>query len=457
MSKRVFLRISTVCLALIVCTKADAQPKDSDGIVTTGPWLKALHPVSRHVDGSSRTTSASLQRGPDLTIEENRISALYPLTMSVFFDTGSAEIDRRYVLFESPSQTAQFSDTTLPGGTLQKHYHLLNLVGFRMKRYPATTIRLVGANSGEPDRGETRELSRKRAEEVGDYLINVWKIDPKRISLLSPRDLPGIPSDMNDPLGLGAAENRRVEIRSDDYDIVRPVEQHDNRRGLYPDSILFRIGNGMPDEMIANREIEIRWNGETWYVMRNIGISDTLSPAFFWGKENSVDPWTAPNDCIPYTARLVLHTTDGRTLRSDEIAIPVRIRQHSLCCRCFTDSTVERYTLTLFDFDRSDLTPFAEQVIRTMILPNISANSNILITGYTDVIGDEEHNQSLSERRSTAYRTLLERSGIARTRISAHGVGEERPLYRNDLPEGRFYNRTVQVVAVSPRIPSACD
>jgi hypothetical protein len=33
--------------------------------------------------------------------------------------------------------------------------------------------------------------------------------------------------------------------------------------------------------------------------------------------------------------------------------------------------------------------------------------------------------------------------------LDGKGVGEEAPLYSNELPEGRFYNRTVQIVVES--------
>jgi outer membrane protein OmpA-like peptidoglycan-associated protein len=34
--------------------------------------------------------------------------------------------------------------------------------------------------------------------------------------------------------------------------------------------------------------------------------------------------------------------------------------------------------------------------------------------------------------------------------LNSRGTGEEEPLYSNELPEGRFFNRTVQVIIETP-------
>jgi outer membrane protein OmpA-like peptidoglycan-associated protein len=67
------------------------------------------------------------------------------------------------------------------------------------------------------------------------------------------------------------------------------------------------------------------------------------------------------------------------------------------------------------------------------------------VTGYTDWIGDPKHNLELSTARaSSAAAALRLPTG------SVAGFGRERPQTDNRLPEGRFYNRTVQIIVERP-------
>ncbi len=71
----------------------------------------------------------------------------------------------------------------------------------------------------------------------------------------------------------------------------------------------------------------------------------------------------------------------------------------------------------------------------------------IAIEGHTDDTGDDAHNQDLSERRAEAVRRfLIQEHGIAGSRLEARGLGETRPVDRNDTPEGRQNNRRVELV-----------
>jgi outer membrane protein OmpA-like peptidoglycan-associated protein len=74
------------------------------------------------------------------------------------------------------------------------------------------------------------------------------------------------------------------------------------------------------------------------------------------------------------------------------------------------------------------------------------------VTGYTDIVGQEDRNQLLSRQRAGTVDRGLKRnvaSGIVAS-LNTEGVGETDPLFSNDLPEGRFYNRTVQIVIETP-------
>lgn len=259
------------------------------------PELAWDAPQSDYIASLPETAPARYRNFKGLVIEEIQVKEIYPLLTYVFFDSGSAEIPNRYKLFRSPDQTRGFTDTTIPGGTLQKYYHLLNIIGFRMKEYPNTKITLGGYNSTGPrapdQPGENPEVSQKRRDVVYKYLTEIWQIDPSRIELLDikrPNDgFPPERSNPTDPLGL--VENRRAEIRSEDWEIMRPIFVKEIRRFHSPDAMTFQMKNGIADQLVARRAIEIRRKGDpNWHTMTDIGTTDPTSPEYNWYK--NADP-----------------------------------------------------------------------------------------------------------------------------------------------------------------------
>jgi outer membrane protein OmpA-like peptidoglycan-associated protein len=72
-------------------------------------------------------------------------------------------------------------------------------------------------------------------------------------------------------------------------------------------------------------------------------------------------------------------------------------------------------------------------------------DSQLLIVGHTDNVGDDSYNQRLSERRSNSAAAYLGTQGVARTRLAATGKGESEPVTTNETDAGRQKNRRVEV------------
>ena len=71
----------------------------------------------------------------------------------------------------------------------------------------------------------------------------------------------------------------------------------------------------------------------------------------------------------------------------------------------------------------------------------------VTIQGHTDSIGSTDLNMDLSRRRSEAVRNaLVDRYGIAASRLSARGYGATVPKDTNETAEGRARNRRVELV-----------
>ncbi|HKI50819.1 MAG TPA: OmpA family protein [Geothermobacteraceae bacterium] len=102
-----------------------------------------------------------------------------------------------------------------------------------------------------------------------------------------------------------------------------------------------------------------------------------------------------------------------------------------------------------FDFDKSDIKPeFAAdlQTAGDFVLKNKNV-PYIVITGYTDSVGEEDYNQKLSERRAAAVRQyLIDNFGIDPDRLAARGGGESSPVADNSTENGRYENRRVEIV-----------
>lgn len=73
-------------------------------------------------------------------------------------------------------------------------------------------------------------------------------------------------------------------------------------------------------------------------------------------------------------------------------------------------------------------------------------DTNLIIEGHTDTVGNEATNQVLSERRASAVSSLLRAYGVAPGRMTTVGYGETRPVATNETESGRRLNRRVEVL-----------
>ncbi|MBV7434930.1 OmpA family protein [Cardiobacteriaceae bacterium TAE3-ERU3] len=103
---------------------------------------------------------------------------------------------------------------------------------------------------------------------------------------------------------------------------------------------------------------------------------------------------------------------------------------------------------TFFAFDKSDLKPQGQEVIRQLAADVNSRGANvqkITIVGNTDWVGTEQYNQGLSERRAASVANYMVENGVPPQLIEAYGVGESNPIATNETAEGRALNRRVDI------------
>ncbi len=105
----------------------------------------------------------------------------------------------------------------------------------------------------------------------------------------------------------------------------------------------------------------------------------------------------------------------------------------------------------LFPSDQSTLLPEAQTRL-DQVAQALMANKErtIVIEGYTDSRGSDSHNLDLSRRRAEAVRDFLTSRGYEPDRITARGMGKDKPVASNSSAEGRANNRRVEII-VQPK------
>ena len=101
----------------------------------------------------------------------------------------------------------------------------------------------------------------------------------------------------------------------------------------------------------------------------------------------------------------------------------------------------------LFDSGQFSLKPGArEKLAKVAGILLAYPGLNIEVGGYTDNVGGDAMNQTLSENRAGAVRDYLVQEGVLRNSVTARGFGNTMPVSSNDNAAGRQENRRVELV-----------
>jgi len=111
----------------------------------------------------------------------------------------------------------------------------------------------------------------------------------------------------------------------------------------------------------------------------------------------------------------------------------------------FADGTLVTYGI-YFDSGSDVVKPESAPVLR-QIAAYMSANPtvNVKIVGHTDNQGKSDGNLDLSKRRSAAVaKVLADQFKLGADRFKTDGMGDTKPISKNDTSEGRAANRRVE-------------
>ncbi len=101
----------------------------------------------------------------------------------------------------------------------------------------------------------------------------------------------------------------------------------------------------------------------------------------------------------------------------------------------------------LFDTGKYSLKPGArEKLAKVAGILLAYPGLNIEVGGYTDNVGGDQMNQTLSENRARSVRDYLVQQGVATNSVTARGFGNTLAVASNDSAAGRQQNRRVELL-----------
>jgi outer membrane protein OmpA-like peptidoglycan-associated protein len=158
-------------------------------------------------------------------------------------------------------------------------------------------------------------------------------------------------------------------------------------------------------------------------------------------------PWQQPKE---------FQVPKGKWQEPGNLQIPKGINAVKTTVRKTAKSCERRLSVVgdaLFDFDKSDLRPDAEETLAAAVpgIEKLGGRPN-RIEGHTDSKGSDAYNQKLSEARARTVRDWLAGRKVIPAATPIRGYGKSMPVAPNtrpdgkDDPEGRQKNRRVEVV-----------
>ncbi len=112
----------------------------------------------------------------------------------------------------------------------------------------------------------------------------------------------------------------------------------------------------------------------------------------------------------------------------------------------------------LFDTGKYSLKPGArEKLAKVAGILLAYPGLNVEVGGYTDNVGGDAMNQTLSENRANSVRDYLVQQGVASGSVSSKGFGNTLPVASNDNSTGRQQNRRVELLVSGDAIGSPAN
>ena len=375
------------------------------------------------------------------------VREVFPIRNYVFFDKGSSSIPSRYVLLNK-NEVKDFKEDKVELNTPKNmsgrsnrqmivYYNVLNIIGDRMSKNKNTSITLVGSS----DNGSTEALV--MAQNVKNYLVSTFDIAEGRIKTEG-REKPAIPSVKaggTKELELLSEGNRRVSIESNSPELLMEF-QSGKEAPLKPVEIY--TTNQTPDDVVFNvptsKETLSAWSLQ---IKGKDGITQNYGP--YTENKISIPRKTIMGSQPAGNFKVMLN---GTTKTGSNLT-----KESTIYLTPYIAPEVQesiRFSV-IYEYNESKSIDIYEKYLTEIVTPKIPNNGKVIITGYTDIIGEVEYNKSLSLARANDVKNILEKSlaSVGRKdvifKVIGNGEDENLAPFNNKYPEERFYNRTVVI------------
>ncbi|MCX7929685.1 MAG: OmpA family protein [Chlorobi bacterium] len=401
------------------------------------PKQKDVQTASLTLELYERMPDSTLVALDTLRCREIVWTDFHPILPYLFFDYGSSSLDLHY--HQLTRYDADHYQPVVDLDQMNTYYNVLNIVGFGLRQNPNTRLRIKGCIS----RREMQQiphwqlLAQSRAETIARYFEETWGIERSRVKLL-PVGLPQkMSSERHDD---GIAENQRVELYSDDNELMQPVMMRDTM--LQSSSTHLRLSV----HVVSPTPI-VRWNVSVEQARRvlykNSGMEE-CPKLLDIELDNDMMRRLQRSQHEPLVVRMSIEQ-EGKGVHEYVRAIPLAVESLEQLRSRQEVTEVDRYIIMLFDAGKATPSPQSRAVI-TYVRKRLSTGSIVSIIGSTDRTGSLRYNLELSQQRADAVAKLLEYP-IDR----ALGIGPDMRNYDNNRPEGRFHARTVKIEVEHPR------
>lgn len=372
-----------------------------------------------------------------IKVEEIQYKELFPLVSYVFCDENEAKPAVNAQELSEASEAGQFNLTTLEPDAVKINIKTLDIIGDRMAKYTGSKLNIKGTMDGKGEK-DNETLAFSRAEYAKNYIVKTYKISPDRISTSA--GYPDKPSSSK--VDDGVAENRRIELSSDDARLLEPIVIKGDRKSIATPNLLEFEPYAESNDSISSWKMEIS-RGDV--ILRTYTGKGPVHSVKWLIYPNEID-----NNELPLEYYLQVENSYGLEVEETG-SIPVeyysyiRKKEEKL-----PDRTISKFSLILFDFDNADVSEQDMKIINEQVIPAIKYNSTVKIYGYTDRIGSEEYNKNLAKRRAESVKQVLMQK-VKDAKYKVYGVGYNQGLFDNEEPLGRHLSRTVQVFVETPR------
>ncbi len=372
-----------------------------------------------------------------IKVQEISYQELFPLIPYIFYDENQAVPNVKNQVLAGADQAGGFRIPDLKPNAEKINQSTIDIIGSRMNTNTNSQLTITGTKDIVKEK-KNSSVSMERAEWAKKYLVSNYNINAARIKVVG-SESPTKASSIR--VEDGQAENRRIEFNSSSSDIMEPIIIDQEKVRLAEPAYIEFVPYATSNEAVAEWYLEIMQGGKILRQFAGQGKVDSL----LWNiYPNELAASEIPVDYV-FTARSQsgLESTSAGTIPVQYYSFAQKKSHQS------ADTTISKFSLIVFDFDSPEISNTDKEILIKNVVPAIKYKSTVKIFGYTDRIGSNEYNQSLSSKRAENVRSILQ-SKVPNAKYEIFGVGENVSIYDNNSPIGRQLSRTVQIYVITP-------